>query len=400
MKTDVAIIGAGAAGLMCALFAGRGGSKVLVLERSENIGRRILISGGGRCNFTNLNVSSKNYISGNPHFVKSALSRFAPQDFMAFLKKHETPFYEKEEGQMFCRGPSRLVIGMLHEECVQNGVKILSGVKIESVKKRDQFEIVCNGKIIECGKLVVATGGISHLELGATDFGFKIARQFGITITKLKPGLVPLVLDKTYQDFKALSGISFKAKVSLGHRSFIGDVLFTHTGLSGPAILNISSFWNEGEEIVINIFPAHDAIAVLLDEKKKNGNAHLKNILAHYIPKRFADTWCSHYASSKPIRTYSEKALRKIWRDLQNWKIRPSGTLGFSKAEVMVGGVDTNEISSKTMESKKVPGLYFIGEVVDVAGELGGYNLHWAWSSGHAAGENLISCPSPFLRCA
>jgi predicted Rossmann fold flavoprotein len=387
---NIIIIGAGAAGLMCAIEAGGRGRKVLVLEYAEKIGKKILISGGGRCNFTNLNVKSENFLSNNPHFCKSALARYTPHDFISLVEKHSIKYHEKKLGQLFCDGSAKEIVQMLQTECENAGVELRTGCgisKIEQVNDPNREKPVFH---VETGigefiseSLVVATGGISIPQMGATDFGYKIAKQFSLKLTKTVPGLVPFVLAE--ESYSELSGLSIDSIVSCNSISFRENILFTHKGLSGPAILQISNYWNEGDEVSIDLLPGTDVTAVI--EKHKPNKTELVNILAKFFPKRFAEKWCELNFASKPANRLSEKEIAVISEMLHCWKICPKGTEGFGKAEVTKGGVDTNELSSKTMESKKVSGLYFIGEVVDVTGWLGGYNFQWAWASGFAAGQ-------------
>ena len=386
MKKDVVIIGAGAAGLMCAAEAGRRGRSVLVLEHSEKIGKKIRISGGGRCNFTNLSVHPDHYLSHNPHFCTSALARFAPCDFISLLEKHSIRYHEKEAGQLFCETSSAAIIHMLEKECRRAGAETWLNCRIAEIKKKDGFMLSTNRGTVESGSLVVASGGLSYPELGASDMGYRIARQFGLRVTSLEPGLVPLML-RTGEAamFRELSGSSLDATVSCSRRDFHGSILFTHRGLSGPAILQISSYWKKGQTISIDLLPLCDAYEVL--ETRRQSRIGLHTLLSAYLPRRFARIWCERYAPSRPMAQYSGKELKMIAHQLHHWEIVPEGTEGYGKAEVTLGGVDTEELSSKTMEAKKVPGLYFAGEVVDVAGQLGGYNLQWAWASGFVAGQ-------------
>ncbi len=386
MKKDVIIIGAGAAGLMCAIEAGKRSRSVIVLEHAEKSGKKILVSGGGRCNFTNINLHYDNYLSRNPHFCKSALSRFTPHDFIAMVEKHGIRYYEKEMGQLFCRGSSNEIVNMLKKECSKAGVEIWLNCKISGIKREDCFTLSTNYGVLESESLVVATGGLSYPKLGATDIGHRIARQFGIKITSLKPALVPFTFNaKDLKIFQEISGVSVDAEVNCDNNHFRGYILFTHRGLSGPAILQISSYWNEGDPIIINLLPGLDAYELF--RTKQNSRMEMHNLLSGYLPKRFVREWCELYMESKPLNQYNDKELRKIAHHIHNWTIRPNGTEGYKKAEVTLGGVNTDELSSRTMESKKIPGLYFIGEVIDVTGQLGGYNLQWAWASGYAAGQ-------------
>ncbi len=386
MKKDVVIIGAGAAGLMCALSAGRRKRSVLVLEHTGKIANKVRISGGGRCNFTNHNISSDNYVSRNPHFCKSALARFTPHDFIDMIERHGIRYYEKEAGQLFCNGSSGEIIRLFQKECSAAGVEVYTRCRIDSIKKKDCFIIGTNYGAVESQSLVVATGGLSYPKLGATDSGFRIAKQFGMKVTLPEPALVPFTFEqKDLNNFGALSGVSLEAMVSCRDAGFNGKILFTHRGLSGPAILQISLYWKRGDPITINLLPGIDVYELLMTRHRSR--MKMENLLAGYLPDRFAQKWCKLYAQSKPVNQYTEKEIREIAYKLRNWQIIPAGTEGYSKAEVTLGGVDTDELSSRTMEAKKVPGLYFIGEVVDVTGQLGGFNLQWAWSSGYAAGQ-------------
>lgn len=388
MKKDAIIIGAGASGLMCAIEAGRRGRSVLVIDHAERIGKKVLISGGGRCNFTNRDIRPENYISSNPHFCKSALSRFTPDDIIAMLERDGIKYYEKEAGQLFCAETSGDILEMLKKELCEAGVEMRLHCQVEDVKRDKLFSLTTNQGAFQSESLVVATGGLSYPKLGATDIGYRIARQFGLKVNSLRPALVPFTLNP--QDLKIvreLSGVSINASVSCKDKEFRGDILFTHRGLSGPAVLQLSSYWNPGDEININLLPGLDAYELLL--ARREGRMEMKNLLAEFLPKRLAIIWCELHIQSKPVNQYSDKELRTIGQHLHNWIIIPAGTEGYDTAEVTLGGVDTNELSSKTMGAKKVPGLYFTGEVVDVTGQLGGYNLHWAWASGFAAGQHV-----------
>jgi predicted Rossmann fold flavoprotein len=387
LKKDVVIIGAGAAGLMCAIEAGKRKRSVLVLEHMDKIGKKIRVSGGGFCNFTNIHLRPDHYLSANLHFCKSALARFSPHDFIAMLESYGIPYYEKEKGQLFCSGTSGDIVRMLHEECKKTGIEIHLNCKTGNIRtKADFFSISTHSGTIEAQALVIATGGLSYPELGATDMGFRVAAKFGLKVTRLKPALVPFVFEKhDLEKFNELSGISFDASVSCRGRQFRGKVLFTHRGLSGPAILQASLYWDHGDEIIIDLMPDGDAYELLLSKRKSR--IELSNLLSEYLPRRFSHLWCALYAPSKPLCRYTEKELKDIAQQVHQWTIRPEDTEGYRTAEITAGGIDTAELSSKTMEAKKVPGLYFVGEVVDVAGQLGGYNLQWAWSSGFIAGQ-------------
>lgn len=387
MKKDVVIIGAGAAGLMCALTSGRRKRSVVVLEHAGKIANKVRISGGGRCNFTNLSMSSDHYASRNPRFCKSALARFTPHDAIFMMENHGIRYYEKEEGQLFCKGSSGDVIRMFQRECSDAGVDIFTCCRIDAIRKEDCFIVTTNLGTVESSSLVIATGGLSYPKLGATDIGMRIATQFGLKVTALKPALVPLTLGK--EDLKnlgELSGVSLDAIVSCNKFSFEGKILFTHRGLSGPAILQSSLYWEKGNPVTIDLLPWKDPYSLLV--ARHGSKMKIENLLSANLPGRFAKKWCELFIAPKVMNQYTVGELREIAYRLRHWQILPEGTEGYTKAEVTLGGVDTEELSSRTMEAKKVPGLYFIGEVVDVTGHLGGYNLHWAWSSGHAAGQH------------
>jgi len=386
IRKDVVIVGAGASGLMCAIEAGRRGRSVLVLDHMEKIGKKIMASGGGRCNFTNMELHACNYISANPHFCKSALARFTQHDFITLLERHGIQYHEREKGQLFCRNSSGEIVRMLRDECGKSGVEMRMNCRIEDISNADNFTISTNIGNFEALSLVIATGGLSYPELGASDMGYRIAEKFGLKIKPLKPALVPLVFGSQDRKlFADLSGVSFDAEVSCMERRFRGEVLFTHRGLSGPAILQISSYWERGTRITINLLPDIDAYELFISRRKSK--VEMGNMISQYLPRRFSRKWSELYASSRPLCTYTEKELKDIAFGLHNWKIRPDGTDGYKKAEITHGGIDTDELSSKTMESKKVPSLFFVGEVIDVTGQLGGYNLQWAWASGFAAGQ-------------
>ena len=389
MKKDVIVIGGGAAGLFCALTAGKRGRSVLVIEHAEKIGKKILISGGGRCNFTNLHTAPENFICRNPNFHKSALARFTPYDFIELVKKHKIAYHEKKLGQLFCNESSQQIMQLLLEECRRARAEIRVNCKVQSVEKiGDTFFVETNQGRFESESLVIATGGLSIPKMGATDFGHRLARQFGLKIVQTKPALVPFTLaEKDRQVFSPISGISVDAVVSLRDQQFRENILVTHQGLSGPAMLQISSYWNSGEAIEIDLLPDGNAEELLARER--DSMKELKTLLAQFWPQRFAQAWTQILASSKPLRQYSNKDLLAIAENIHHWRITPNGTEGFRKAEVTAGGLDTDELSSKAMESRRVPGLHFIGEVVDVTGWLGGYNFQWAWASGHAAGQNV-----------
>jgi len=387
-KKDVIIIGAGASGLMCAIESGKRVRSVLVLDLASKIGRKIHISGGGSCNFTNINVSNTNFISNNPHFCKSALSRFKPGDIITILEKHCVKIEEREEGQLFCAGSSEDIIRMLEKECNDAGVKMILDCKILEVKKKDQFIISTDHGNFESESLVIATGGLAYPQIGASDLGYMIAKQFGLKVTEIRPALVPFIFSREdLKIFGELSGISIDASIKCGNMTFRGSVLFTHRGLSGPAILQISSYWKDGDVIIIDLLPDIDIFRFFVEKQQNKSKTEMHNLICEYLPTRLAKNWCDLNIQSKPVNQYNEKELRKIALQLHNWEIRPKSTEDYRTAEVTLGGIDTNELSSKTMESTKVKGLYFTGEVVDVTGQLGGYNLHWAWASGFVAGQ-------------
>lgn len=388
-KYDVIIIGAGAAGLMCAATAGQRGRKVLLIDHAKAVGEKIRISGGGRCNFTNLHTSPKNFISQNPNFCVSALIRFTQNDFIDLVKKHKISFHEKALGQLFCDISSKQIIEMLLAECGSGGVEIRLKSVVESVKKNQNFfEIKIKDEVISSESLVVATGGLSIPKMGATGFGYEIARQFGLKIKQTTPALVPFTLEESLlRETKNLSGVAVDSVVSCGKISFREAILFTHRGLSGPAILQISSYWKSGEKITINLLPEIDVFLRLSEEKKLRPRQELQNFLSQFLPKSLALFLAGQIDHQGNIGDLSNKKIQEISNLINRWTLVPSGTEGFAKAEVTIGGVDTNEISSKTFEAKSVPNLFFIGEVLDVTGWLGGFNFQWAWASGSASGE-------------
>lgn len=386
MKTDVIIVGAGAAGLMCAIEAGKRGRSVIVLEHNETIGKKIRISGGGRCNFTNIMAAPRNFLSNNEHFATSALARFTPQDFIGLVEKHDIAYHEKTLGQLFCDESSQDIIGMLKKECDAAKVRIILGVHVDEVIKDQDFVLKTAQGEFQSQSLVVATGGLSIPPLGTTDFGYNLAKQFDIKVNTCRPGLVPLTFKtKDLEIFKTLSGLSLEVICRFGKTSFREKMLFTHKGLSGPAILQISSYWEPGQAITIDLLPDVNILGILKNNHKSKFTA--KTLLKDYLPIRLAETLSDHFLTDKPLTQTSLEELQKIADFLHNWQVTPQGTEGYAKAEVTVGGIDTDELSSKTMEAKKVPGLYFIGEVVDVTGWLGGFNFQWAWASGFAAGQ-------------
>ncbi|MCZ7355557.1 MAG: NAD(P)/FAD-dependent oxidoreductase [Candidatus Methanoperedens sp.] len=388
IKKDVIIIGAGASGMMCAIESGKRGRSVLVLDRASKIGKKIRISGGGSCNFTNINTSHMNYLSNNPHFCKSALSRFTPDDFIALLEKHGVKYQEREQGQLFCAKSSEDIIRMLQDESNDAGVNMILNCQIMDVKKELSFIVSTDHGIFESESLVIATGGLSYPQIGASGIGYRIAKQFGLNIKEPKPALVPFIFSpEDLARFAELSGISIDAVIKCNNMEFRGSILFTHRGLSGPAILQISSYWKEGDTIVIDLLPDIDLYGIFMARQQNKSKIEMHNLLSEYLPLRFSKIWCALSLQSKPISQYNEKELRNIDHQVHNWEIKPGSTEGFETAEVTLGGIDTNELSSKTMESRKVRGLYFTGEVIDVTGQLGGYNLQWAWASGFVAGQ-------------
>jgi predicted Rossmann fold flavoprotein len=384
---DVIILGAGAAGLMCAGIAGKRGRSVLVLEQARHPGEKIRISGGGRCNFTNLHTSPSNFLSKNPRFCHSALSGYTQHDFIALVEKYGIAWHEKTRGQLFCDGSSRQIIDMLLEQC--RSAQLRLGVRISTVSKSgDGFVVATDYGEFRGGSLVVATGGPSIPKMGASGFGYKVAEQFGLKIVPPRAALVPLTFDAVMlAQFKDLSGISVEAIVSCGKTHFDEALLFTHRGLSGPAILQISSYWRAGDDIVIDMAPALDVLAVLKQLRRDHPRQELATALAGFLPKRLAQIIADAAGGPGRLADFPDKLLSRVAADVKAWHVRPNGTEGYRTAEVTLGGVDTTELSSKTFEAKSVPGLYFIGEVVDVTGHLGGFNFQWAWSSGHAAGR-------------
>lgn len=388
-KIDVIIIGAGAAGLMCGIEAGKRSRKVLILDKSNKAGKKILMSGGGRCNFTNMHSTHEQFLSHNPHFCKSALSRYTQWDFIAMVERHKIAYFEKTLGQLFCEDKSSLIVDMLLTECKKNAVAIQLNQTIKSVKKiDDKFIVQCNDAVYQCNSLVVASGGLSIPTLGSSPYGYQLAAQFGLAVFPTRAGLVPFTLhthDKERLD--SLTGISVEALVQCNGQSFQENILFTHRGLSGPAILQISSFWHPGDTVDIKFLPQIDLYAELLKARDEFADSYLKTVLANFVAKRLLTVFYESSSLDKPMKQFTDKQLVNMANILQRWSIKPNATEGYRTAEVTLGGVDCNEISSQSFESKKVPGLYFIGEVLDVSGWLGGYNFQWAWSSGWAAGQ-------------
>ncbi|MGB7846192.1 MAG: NAD(P)/FAD-dependent oxidoreductase [Candidatus Acidiferrum sp.] len=379
------ILGAGAAGLFCAIEAGKRGRRVAVLERAERIGKKILISGGGRCNFTNTHCAPEDFISGNPHFAKSALARFTPVDFIALVDKHQIAWHEKTLGQLFCDNSASDITNMLQVECRAANVQIFANTRVTEVQRTTEFILRSDSTEFRAPVLVVATGGLSIPKMGATSFGYDLARQFGVNTIPTRPGLVPLVFNRSdHHRYAELAGISADVITSTANHSFREKMLFTHRGLSGPAILQISSYWKEGQSIQIDLAPDRDATAPLRESTRRDLVA-VRKTLQEFLPNRVAARWLEFHAP----RSYTNSAIGTLERQLHSWTLTPACTEGYEKAEVTSGGVDTRELSSKSMESRKVPGLFFIGEVVDVTGHLGGFNFQWAWASAAAAGRSL-----------
>ena len=385
-KYDVLILGAGAAGLMCAIEAGKRGRRVVVLERAEKPGKKILISGGGRCNFTNIHCTPENFISANPHFAKSALARYTPADFISLLEKHHIPYHEKTLGQLFCDRSAQDILQLLEKECAAAKVEILTKSSIREVTRAEEFVVQEEAVEYRAPILVVATGGLSIPKIGATDFGYTLAKRFGIAICETKPGLVPLTFSaENSKQFSDLAGVSTEVIASCDGQRFREKMLITHRGLSGPAILQISSYWQKPQSISIDLAPDTEVTSHFLQSSAPRTPAAFKSALQSILPQRLAQRWADIHMPT----SWTNTDLKEAEREIHQWKVTPSGTEGYAKAEVTVGGIDTNELSAKTMESRRVRGLYFIGEVVDVTGHLGGFNFQWAWASGAAAGRAL-----------
>lgn len=392
MHFDAIVIGAGAAGMMCAAQAGQRGKSVLLIDHYRKLGEKIRISGGGRCNFTNIHARPENYLSQNPHFCRSALARYTPQDFIKLVEKHGIRYHEKTLGQLFCDDTAGQIIDMLKTECDRGHVQWRQPCNVSAVARIDnRFSVTTDQGSFNSNAMVIATGGLSVPKIGATPFGYKIAEQFGLGMVPPRPALVPLSFDPdTLARFGDLSGLSLDAEVSCNGGRFRESLLLTHRGLSGPSILQISSYWQDGpakNPIHINLLPDGAAVASLTDAR--SSKAQFNNLLAEHLPRRLAQAWCDAHGLNKPAIQFSDKAYADALAQLQDWPVKPSGTLGYNKAEVTLGGVDTRDLSSKTMQATKVPGLYFIGEVVDVTGHLGGFNFQWAWASAVAAGQTL-----------
>ena len=384
---DVVVIGAGAAGMMCASQVGRRGRRVVLIEHYDVVGEKIRISGGGRCNFTNVNAGPANYLSQNPDFCRSALARYTPAHFVRLVERYGIPYHEKKRGQLFCDRSAHEIIAMLKAECAEGGVEWRIPCAVQAVRRNDGgFRVTTAQGDVTCSSLVVATGGLTVPKVGATPFGYRLAEQFGLNVVRPTPALVPLAMPPEFlAHFGSLSGVSVDVEAAHGAGRFRENLLFTHRGLSGPAVLQVSSYWDGRASIAIDLLPDVDAASWLCTHA--GSSARLDNVLAERLPARLAREFCLAHEVAVPIRSLSDERLRALGTQLNEWRVQPSGTLGFNKAEVTLGGVDTRQLSSKTMSALDVPGLYFVGEVVDVTGWLGGYNFQWAWASGHAAGE-------------
>src|SRR5690554_1301031 len=389
-EVDVAVVGGGAAGLMCAQVAAARGLRTLVLERANRVGKKILMSGGGRCNFTNTGTGPENFLSANPHFCKSALARYTPWQFLEMVERHGIAWHEKELGQLFCDESSKLIVRMLLDECARGGVQVETECDITAVNVADDGRFRIDSRLgrTTATKLVVASGGLSIPSMGASGFGYELARQFGHEVLPTRAGLVPLTLSGKHQERLAdLSGVSLPVQASCNGAAFRNAMLVTHRGISGPAILQVSSYWQPGDDLRLDLLPGVDALDLLQRWQRERPDAELKTLLSEVMPRRFAQRLCEHWLDSQPMRRYAPLQLRDMAATLSAWPLVASGTEGYRTAEVTLGGVDTDGVSSSTFESKRVPGLHFVGEVLDVTGWLGGYNFQWAWASGHAAGQ-------------
>ncbi len=386
---DVVVIGAGAAGMMCAIEAGKRGRSVLVLDHAAKPGEKIRISGGGRCNFTNIHASPKNFISGNPHFCISALSRYTQRDFIALVERHGIAYHEKTLGQLFCDGSAQQIIDMLVTDMRDRGVELTLSTEVRDVTKTAEgFALSLSGGTVACQSLVVACGGKSIPKMGATGFGYALAAQFGLAVVETRPALVPLTFDaRTLERLAPLAGNAVDAEVACGKTRFSEAMLFTHRGLSGPAILQISSYWREGDEIRIAMLPGTDVAELLRAARRVNGRQAVQTVLANHLPKRLAQAVAERSGIDGNLADLTDQQMKTVGAAVNDWRIKPAGSEGYRTAEVTLGGVDTNALDQKTMQAKSVPGLFFIGEVVDVTGWLGGYNFQWAWSSGWASGQ-------------
>ncbi|MCL1559744.1 NAD(P)/FAD-dependent oxidoreductase [Xanthomonas nasturtii] len=389
VRCDVLVIGAGAAGLMSAFTAGRRGRQVLVIDHANKVGKKILMSGGGRCNFTNTGTAPGNFISANRHFCKSALARYSPGDFVEMVERHAIAYHEKELGQLFCDISSRQIVRMLLDECDAAGVQIRTQCEVLSVQRgSDGFEVQTSQGRVQAQSLIVATGGLSIPSMGASGFGYSLAKQFGHALLPTRAGLVPMTLSGKHQErLQELSGLAFPVEAHCNGVSFRNFMLLTHRGVSGPAILQVSSYWQPGDDLRLDLLPGHDAGAWLREQKQQRGATELRNVLADVLPKRFAQRLCEVWLPDKPVRQLDPPQLQAAAELLGSFPLIASGTEGYRTAEVTLGGVDTHQVSSASMESRLVAGLYFVGEVLDVTGWLGGYNFQWAWASGHAAGS-------------
>ena len=393
-RFDAIVIGAGAAGLMCAIAAGQRGLRVLVLDHANKVGKKILMSGGGRCNFTNTGATPANYLSTNPHFCKSALARYTPVHFIELVERHRIAYHEKELGQLFCDESSKLIVKMLLDECAAANVEVRTHCGIEQVVHADggEFRLRTTQGAFAAPALVVASGGLSIPSMGASGFGYQLAKQFGHGVLPTRAGLVPLTLTgKHAERLHDLAGVSLPVEARCNGAGFRNSMLVTHRGISGPAILQISNYWQAGDDLRLDLLPGHDIETLLQEWQRERRYAELKTLLGEVMPKRFAQRLCEHWIANKPLRQYNAPELRAIAGLLASWPLVASGTEGYRTAEVTLGGVDTDGLSSSTMMSRHVPGLYFIGEVVDVTGWLGGYNFQWAWASGHAAGTAIVA---------
>ncbi|MEN3296297.1 MAG: hypothetical protein V7642_5550 [Burkholderiales bacterium] len=390
---DVAVIGAGAAGMMCAAVAGQRGRKVVLIDHAGKLAEKIRISGGGRCNFTNLYAGPQNYLSQNPHFCKSALSRYTPQDFLGLVKRYRIAYHEKHKGQLFCDDSAEQIINMLKAECETGGVQWRMPCKVDAIgKEGEAFRIQTDTGEVLADRVVIATGGLSIPKIGATDFAYRIAKQFGLKIIETRPALAPLTFDPAaWEPFIPLAGIALEVDIETGQKKSLGrfreDLLFTHRGLSGPAVLQISSYWQPGTALSVNMLPEMD-VATILMEGKTSIKKNLGNVVAQWLPARLAEGWltANNFRTDARLADMPDKELRRLGESLNRWVITPNGSEGYRKAEVTLGGIDTRELSQQSMMANKVPGLHFIGEAVDVTGWLGGYNFQWAWASGMAAG--------------
>jgi predicted Rossmann fold flavoprotein len=388
LELDVVIIGAGAAGLMCAIESARRGRRTLVVEHNARPGRKILISGGGRCNFTNIDTRPENFLSANPHFAKSALARYTPRDFVRLVERHGIRYHEKKLGQLFCDGSAAEIVNLLERECAEAGARVLSSCAVRKVSAEDGIAIETSGGAFRSQSLVVACGGLSIPKIGATALGYEIGRQFGLRIVEPRPALVPLLFRHgDLGRFGGLAGVSSEVEANAGGACFREKLLFTHQGLSGPAILQASSYWSPGACVTIDLLPGLNLTAALREARAQGSRAEARAWLAQRLPNSLAARWAELHSVAKPIAMWSDREIEALSSALHAWRIAPSGTAGFEKAEVTAGGVDTDELSSKTFEARRVPGLYFVGEVVDVTGHLGGFNFQWAWASGYSAGQ-------------